>query len=274
MKKKNSKKWLHWLIAIFIVILAIGCTTDSETDSDADSAIETTTEADKEAPTIVARNQTVDYGTELSYSDLATVTDDSSEEVELSILSSDLSGVTFDDASQKVVFQSVGDFEIELSATDKEGNKSTEKVLIAVVDNIVPTITLSTTAFSLTAGDGAPNYVSIATASDNVDGDITSSIKVDSSDVNYNSAGTYEITYTVTDSSGNITTQKANVTVIAKVTNSSSNSDSSSSSSTVYVLITRTGECYHTHKCGNGNFFEVTLEEALRRGLRKCEKCY
>lgn len=40
------------------------------------------------------------------------------------------------------------------------------------------------------------------------------------------------------------------------------------------VLITRTGECYHTHKCGNGTYFEVTLKEAKARGLRPCKKCY
>lgn len=40
------------------------------------------------------------------------------------------------------------------------------------------------------------------------------------------------------------------------------------------VLITRTGECYHTHKCGNGTYFKVSLKEAKARGLRPCKKCY
>ena len=41
-----------------------------------------------------------------------------------------------------------------------------------------------------------------------------------------------------------------------------------------YVLITRTGKCYHTHKCGNGTYFRATLKEAKARGLRPCKKCY
>ena len=40
------------------------------------------------------------------------------------------------------------------------------------------------------------------------------------------------------------------------------------------VLVTRTGSKYHTHKCGNGTYYEATLDEALARGLTPCEKCY
>lgn len=40
------------------------------------------------------------------------------------------------------------------------------------------------------------------------------------------------------------------------------------------VLITRTGSKYHTHKCGNGNYFSATLAEAQSRGLTPCSKCY
>lgn len=41
-----------------------------------------------------------------------------------------------------------------------------------------------------------------------------------------------------------------------------------------YVMITRTGKKYHTHKCGNGTYFPATLSEALSKGLTPCEKCY
>lgn len=40
------------------------------------------------------------------------------------------------------------------------------------------------------------------------------------------------------------------------------------------VLITRTGSKYHTHKCGNGTYYQATLSEAQRRGLSPCSKCY
>ncbi len=41
-----------------------------------------------------------------------------------------------------------------------------------------------------------------------------------------------------------------------------------------YVCITRTGKCYHTHKCGNGTYYKVKLKKAKTLGLRKCKKCY
>lgn len=40
------------------------------------------------------------------------------------------------------------------------------------------------------------------------------------------------------------------------------------------VMVTPTGKKYHTHKCGNGNYSEATLDEALARGLTPCAKCY
>lgn len=41
-----------------------------------------------------------------------------------------------------------------------------------------------------------------------------------------------------------------------------------------YVCITRTGSCYHTHKCGNGTYFKAKFSVAKARGLRPCKKCY
>ncbi|MGM0123062.1 hypothetical protein IGI37_000428 [Enterococcus sp. AZ194] len=40
------------------------------------------------------------------------------------------------------------------------------------------------------------------------------------------------------------------------------------------VMVTRTGKKYHTHKCGNGDYYEATLSEALNRGLTACSKCF
>lgn len=134
-------------------------------------------------------------------------------------------------------------------------------------DNIKPVITLSKSEFVITVGDSAPNYAEIAKASDNIDGDLTSNISIDSSEVNYNSAGTYEVVYSVSDSNGNVATQNVTVTVNAK-------SQSISTDSNAQVLITRTGECYHRRKCGNGTYFWVSFSEAQSRGLRACQKCY
>lgn len=42
----------------------------------------------------------------------------------------------------------------------------------------------------------------------------------------------------------------------------------------VTVYVTATGECYHTHACGRGNFYKSTLSSAKASGLRPCKKCY
>lgn len=48
--------------------------------------------------------------------------------------------------------------------------------------------------------------------------------------------------------------------------------DAKKKSKTVYI--TRTGECYHKRKCGNGTYYKSTLKHAKSLGLRKCKKCY
>lgn len=40
------------------------------------------------------------------------------------------------------------------------------------------------------------------------------------------------------------------------------------------VYVTRTGAKYHTHKCGNGNYYPASLSEAQARGLTPCSKCF
>jgi hypothetical protein len=54
---------------------------------------------------------------------------------------------------------------------------------------------------------------------------------------------------------------------------SQSNQDTSNQAEE-YVMITKTGAKYHTHKCGNGTYFSVTLSEALSKGLTPCKKCF
>lgn len=268
MEKGILKKWLCGLVIICSMLLLIGCT-----DVSTETTETTETIADTQPPTITSQELTVEYGDTLNYSDLVSVTDDSSDEIELSVVTSDINGITIDEDSKTIAFGVLGTFEITVSAEDGSGNTSEAKVVIVVEDHEHPVLSLSQTTFSLTAGDTAPNYVNVANASDNVDGDLTAAISVDSSRVNYNSPGTYEITYTISDNSGNVTVQTATVSIAAKPQPASSNSITSGTRDS-QVMITRTGECYHTHKCGNGNYFWVSFSEAQSRGLRPCQKCY
>ncbi|MBI5145852.1 MAG: DUF5011 domain-containing protein, partial [Thaumarchaeota archaeon] len=83
-----------------------------------------------------------------------------------------------------------------------------------VVNPDWPTITLNGTNPQI-INKNSPYTELGATASDPEDGDITASIIIDSSSVNTSVVGSYSVTYTVTDSSGNMDTETRTVNVVA-----------------------------------------------------------
>ena len=105
---------------------------------------------------------------------------------------------------------------------DSSGNQAKITRTINEEDKIAPIITLKgNKTINIYLGNtwSEPGY----TATDNCDNDITNSV-VKSGSVNVNKLGTYKITYTVKDSSGNQAVIERNVKVISKPTyNSVSN---------------------------------------------------
>lgn len=67
-------------------------------------------------------------------------------------------------------------------------------------------------------------------------------------------------------------TAKKSVTTKKEATSKKTTTKKSSSGGSVYI--TRTGSKYHRCKCGNGNYYQVSLSEAKSRGLTPCSKCY
>lgn len=94
---------------------------------------------------------------------------------------------------------------------DSSGNETTVERQIVRTDLTPPTITLKGDA-SITINAGAAYEEPGYTASDNIDGDITDKVEVSGS-VNVYHAGTYTLTYTVTDSHGNTATAQRTVVV-------------------------------------------------------------
>jgi hypothetical protein len=90
-------------------------------------------------------------------------------------------------------------------------NIATSSVLINVVDTTPPVITvLGENPIKIKRGT---TYIDAgATSTDNLDGDLTASIAI-SGNVKTDLSGTYAITYSVTDSSGNFSSTTRNVTV-------------------------------------------------------------
>ncbi|WP_299440755.1 DUF5011 domain-containing protein [uncultured Aquimarina sp.] len=93
------------------------------------------------------------------------------------------------------------DYILTYSVTDSSNNTATITRTVRVIDNVVPVITLiGAPSFNIPLGGSYTDPG--ATASDNVDGDLTSAI-VTTGNVDLNTEGTYTIRYNVTDSSGN-----------------------------------------------------------------------
>ena len=96
-----------------------------------------------------------------------------------------------------------GEYSVDYSVTDLAGNEATASITVTVVDNAAPMIE-GIMGMEFVMGAAAPNYLAGVTATDNVDGDLTASIVVDSSAVDLEEPGLYEVTYQVTDAAGNM----------------------------------------------------------------------
>jgi len=107
-------------------------------------------------------------------------------------------------------YSTTGVYAVSLTVTDDDAATDTATLVVTVTDPVAdtvpPVITLS--------GDdpqviefGEPYVEQGATAFDDVDGDLTLSIVIDAFAVDTSTAGTYQVTYDVTDSAGNAATQ-------------------------------------------------------------------
>ena len=147
----------------------------------------------------------------------------------------DLAGVTLNILTE-INYSTIGDQEITIEATDGHGNKTSQKAILTIKEDKEGPVFSGLSDLKVTKGS-TPDYKKSVTAKDDKDGDVD--FTVDSSSVNLDKAGTYNVTYTATDKSGNATTQNRKVVVSEKTTtsstSSSSTSNSSSSSSDVYA---------------------------------------
>jgi chitodextrinase len=111
----------------------------------------------------------------------------------------------------------VGTYIVNYNVSDAAGNPATQvSRTVNVTDGTAPVITLNgASTINLNVGD---TYTELgATANDNVDGDLTSSIVITGT-VNTNAIGTYTVNYNVSDAAGNPATQVSrtvNVTAVS-----------------------------------------------------------
>ena len=111
--------------------------------------------------------------------------------------------------SDHVYFDRLGEYELEILARDSSGNESSGRVTV-IVD--IPPVLDGIRDFYVALGS-APDYLDQVTAWDDIDGDLTDSIRVEDSEVFLDRAGEYTLTYLATDSYGLVTEEEAKVLV-------------------------------------------------------------
>lgn len=114
--------------------------------------------------------------------------------------------------NDEITYTKSGDYDNTITVTDDAGNSTDIDIKISVID--APSIN-GVSDKTVTVGDTI-DYLSGITAVDGKGTDITGSIEVDSSKVDINTPGTYQITYKVTDSYGFSTGANCNITVNEK----------------------------------------------------------
>lgn len=106
-----------------------------------------------------------------------------------------------------------GEYKVILKATNVAGASDTFEDIIVISDVGAPVITLIGSA-TINIPIGGTFTDPGATATDDEDGDITANIVVGGDTVDVNTAGTYIITYNVSDAAGNAATQRTRTVIV------------------------------------------------------------
>ncbi|MCD8027536.1 MAG: NlpC/P60 family protein [Erysipelotrichaceae bacterium] len=193
---------------------------------------------DTVAPTITLTDGSsidIDYGSDFDYTDYFTASDNYDESVTV-------------DVDSTVNTSEEGTTTLTITATDSSNNQTTETLNVVVKDISAPTIKLSKSKLTLTVGDSFTASKYLKSATDNKDGDLTSDVEI-SSNVKTSTAGTYSVTYTVSDEAGNTTSKTLKVTV---------NSKSTSASGVVATALSKVGIGKYASGCTGPTYFDCS----------------
>lgn len=103
---------------------------------------------------------------------------------------------------------------IKVTATDSSGNKTSNDYEVKVADKAGPVITLKSDNVDVKYGTSFDPKSNLASAIDNLDGDVTGKVEV-SGNVNTARSGSYRVYYRVTDNAGNRSETSAKINVSA-----------------------------------------------------------
>ena len=155
--------------------------------------------------------------------------------------------------NDEITYTKSGDYDNTITVTDDAGNSTDIDIKISVID--APSIN-GISDKTVTVGDTV-DYLSGVSAVDGKGTDITGSIEVDSSKVDINTPGTYQITYKVTDSYGFSTGANCNVVVNEKkeevADNTSDGNDNTTTSDNGNKKTTKKNKRSNSNTASNNN---------------------
>lgn len=155
--------------------------------------------------------------------------------------------------NDEITYTKSGDYDNTITVSDDNGNTTSVDIKISVID--APVIN-GISDKTVTVGDTI-DYLSGVSASDGKGTDITGSIEVDSSKVDINTPGTYQITYKVTDSYGFSTGANCNITVNEKkeevADNTSDGNDNTTTSDKTNKKTTKKNKRSNSNTASNNN---------------------
>lgn len=155
--------------------------------------------------------------------------------------------------NDEITYTKSGDYDNTITVTDNAGNTSDIDIKISVIN--APSIN-GISDKTVTVGDTI-DYLSGVSATDGKGTDITGIIEVDSSKVDINTPGTYQITYKVTDSYGFSTGANCNITVNEKkeevADNTSDGNDNTATSDKGNKKTTKKNKGNNSNTASNNN---------------------
>lgn len=119
--------------------------------------------------------------------------------------------------SSNFYFDETGSYHVSVTSYDISGKPFVNNSGMYIIDKQAPVLKVSDTYIEIFKGDdNALSDISVS-ATDNHDGDLTSSITT--SEIDLSHVGVQKLTYTVSDMAGNVTSKTVNVNVVGSFSN-------------------------------------------------------
>ena len=212
--RRNDTKRKHPFVLIAIIaVLIYGLGFLGRTDTGSRLISSVSSLFDHEAPQIKTLSGKIDYGTSLALSQFVEIKDNQDELPSLFVERIEPEGPVIDQEGQQIYFPEVGEYQVYLTGADQAGNEASATSLIKVIDRVPPEYIGLSDSIVIDEKTYRYDFAENVSVKDEIDGDLTSRLVIDSSSLIYGVPGTYDIIYQVEDASGNTASKTLACTV-------------------------------------------------------------